>query len=83
MIFESARKLDWFRDMKPSGRPFDLLKNVREFVGPYEAGRTPLWLWEEAILAGYGAFRFLQEHRRARVHLDMNERKMTWETLPL
>lgn len=83
LIFESARKLDWFRDMEPGELSLDFLKNVREFVGPYEAGRTPLWLWEEAILAGYGAFRFLQKHRRARVHLDMNERKMTWETLPL
>lgn len=81
LIFESARKLDWFRGMKHGGLSLDLLKNVREFVGPYEAGKAPLWLWEEAILAGYGAFRFLRDHRRAQVRLDMNERKMTWEPL--
>ena len=44
--------------------PFDLLKHVRQFVAGYEPERCPLWLWEEAILEGYAAFRFLREHRR-------------------
>jgi len=81
-IFEFARKLDWFSGVNTGGLPLNMLKSARQFVGPYEAGKLPLWLWEEAILAGYGAFRFLQEHRRARIHLDMNKRQMTWEELP-
>lgn len=81
-IFEFARKLDWFAGMETGGLSLDMLKSIRQFVGPYEVSKAPLWLWEEAILSGYGAFRFLQEHRRARLLLDMNQRIMTWEPLP-
>lgn len=81
-IFEFARKLDWFSGMKPGELSLDLLKSVRRFVGPYEIKEAPLWLWEEAILAGYGAFRFLREQRRARLRLDINKRQLTWEALP-
>lgn len=81
-IFEFARKLDWFAGMEAGGLSLEMLTSIRQFVGPYEVSNAPLWLWEEAILSGYGAFRFLQEHRRARLHLNMNQRKMTWELLP-
>jgi hypothetical protein len=44
--------------------------------------RCPLWLWEEAILQGYAAFRYLREYRRGRLHIDMNSRRLSIETLP-
>ena len=68
--------------MKPGDLPFDLLKHVRDFVAGYESDQCPLWLWEEAILEGYSAFRFLREHRRGRLHIDMNNRRLSVETLP-
>lgn len=80
-IFGQALKLDLFADMKPGDLPFDLLKHVRQFVAGYEAERCPLWLWEDAILQGYAAFRFLREHRRGRLLLDMDKRQMTIEPL--
>lgn len=80
-IFGQAIELDLFANMKRGDMPFDLLKHVRQFVAGYEAERCPLWLWEEAILQGYTAFRFLREHRRGRVRIDMNNRQLSIEAL--
>ncbi|MRI55320.1 pyrophosphatase [Methylobacterium sp. DB1607] len=80
-IFGQAVELDLFAGMKPGDLPFDLLKHVRQFVTGYEAERCPLWLWEEAILQGYAAFRFLREHRRGRLILDLDKHQMTIEPL--
>lgn len=81
-IFGKALELDFFANVKPGELPFDLLKHVRQFVTGYEVYQRPLWLWEEAILQGYAAFRFLREHRRGRLHIDMNNHKLDIETLP-
>jgi hypothetical protein len=81
-IFGQAIELDFFVNMTPGDLPFDLLKHVRQFVAGYEAERCPLWLWEEAILEGYAAFRFLQNHRRGRIHIDMTHHRLNIETLP-
>jgi NTP pyrophosphatase (non-canonical NTP hydrolase) len=81
-IFGHAINLNLFADMKPGNLPFGLLKHVRQFVAGYEADQCPLWLWEEAILQGYAAFRFLREHRRGRLHIDMNNRRLSIEALP-
>lgn len=81
-IFGKALQLRLFADMKPRDLPFDLLKHVRQFVSGYEVEQCPLWLWEEAILQGYAAFRFLREHRRAQINIDMNSRQLTFEPLP-
>jgi NTP pyrophosphatase (non-canonical NTP hydrolase) len=76
-IFSQAVELDLFANMQRGGLPFDLLKHVRQFVAGYEAEQCPLWLWEEAILQGYAAFRFLREHRRGRVTIDMINHKLS------
>jgi hypothetical protein len=81
-IFGQAVNLNLFADMKPGDLPFDLLKHVRQFVAGYEADQCPSWLWEEAILQGYAAFRFLREHRRGRLHIDITNRRLSIETLP-
>lgn len=81
-IFGQAAALNLFADVKTGELPFDMLKHVRQFVAGYEAEQLPLWLWEEAILQGYAAFRFLREHRRGRLHIDTNNRRLTIETLP-
>jgi hypothetical protein len=81
-IFSRAIELDLFANMKLGDLSFDLLKHVRQFVAGYEAEQCPLWLWEEAILAGYAAFRFLRETRRGRIHIDMAKRRLGVEALP-
>ena len=81
-IFGQALELDLFANMEIGDLPFDMLKHIRQFVAGYEAEHCPLWLWEEAILQGYAAFRFLREHRRGRLHIDMPNHRLSIETLP-
>ena len=81
-IFGQAANMDFFANLKPGELPFDLLKHIRQFVSGYEAEHFPLWLWEDAILDGYAVFRYLREHRRGRLHIDMISRRLTVEALP-
>jgi NTP pyrophosphatase (non-canonical NTP hydrolase) len=81
-IFGQAKALDFFAGMKAGELSFDMLKAIRQFVAGYEPAYCPLWLWEEAILQGYEAFRFLREKRRARLRIDMTQRKLIVGDLP-
>jgi NTP pyrophosphatase (non-canonical NTP hydrolase) len=80
-IFGQAIELNLFVNMKIGDLPFDMLKHIRQFVAGYEAEQCPLWLWEEAILQGYAAFRFLREHRQGRLHIDMSNHRLSIERL--
>ena len=80
-VFGHALRLDLFSGLGAGDLPLDLLKTVRRFVAGYEPEACPLWLWEEAILQGYAAFRFLKEHRKARLHLDLAARRLAVEHL--
>lgn len=82
LIFSEAKSQAFFRNVKRGKLSFDLLKRIRGFVKGYEAQDIPLWLWEEAILQGFDAFRFLQEHRAARVTISYSERKLKLERHP-
>jgi NTP pyrophosphatase (non-canonical NTP hydrolase) len=81
-LFGQAQQLNFFEGVKPGGLPLDMIKHVRQFVAGYEADRCPLWLWEEAILQGYAAFRFLQKNRRARIGIDFARRRLRIKELP-
>jgi NTP pyrophosphatase (non-canonical NTP hydrolase) len=81
-LFGQAQQLNFFDGVKPGGLPLDMLKQVRQMVAGYEADRCPLWLWEEAILQGYEAFRFLQKNRRARIGIDFARRRLRIKELP-
>lgn len=81
-IFNQAQRQSFFKNIRRGELSFDLLKNVRKFVRGYEAEKCPLWLWEEAILQGYDAFRFLKEYRRGRVRIDMQKHQLSIEKLP-
>ena len=82
-IFGQAQQLRFFENVKRGGLPLDMLKHVRQFVTGYESERCPLWLWEDAILQGYAAFRFLKTHRRGRVQIDFANRRLRIKDLPL
>jgi NTP pyrophosphatase (non-canonical NTP hydrolase) len=81
-LFGVAKQLDFFVGQKPGDLSFTLLKTIRQFVAGYEAHDCPLWLWEEAILSGNEAFRFLRKYRRGRLRLDLINHKLTVEELP-
>jgi hypothetical protein len=80
-IFGQAIELNLLANMKIGDLPFDMLKHIRQFVAGYEVEQRPLWIWEEAILQGYAAFRFLREHRRGRLHIDMPNHRLSIERL--
>ncbi|MCX8253702.1 Pyrophosphatase [Beijerinckiaceae bacterium RH AL1] len=82
-IFGQAQRLNFFAGLKPGDLPLDMLNHVRDFVAGYEAAECPLWVWEEAILQGYAAFRFLQKHRRGRITVDLANRRLTIRELPI
>lgn len=81
-IFGCAKQLALFDGIAPGDLPLDLLKGVRGFVAGYEPQDSPLWLWEEAILQGYAAFRRLKESRRGLLRLDLGARRLSVEPLP-
>lgn len=75
-VFGQAKRLEFFEGQGPGDLGFTFLKSVRQFVRGYEPEVCPLWLWEEAILAGNRAFRYLREHRRGRLILDLDARSL-------
>lgn len=81
-VFGIAKDFDFFADQNPGDLSLSLLKNVRQFVRGYEVHSSPLWLWEDAILQGNHAFRFLRENRRGRVKLDIEKRSLSIGELP-
>ena len=80
-IFGQAKKADFFKDEKQGDMSFALLKQVRQFVEGFEPEICPLWLWEDAILQGCQAFRFLQKRRKARLTVDRTARVLRVEDL--
>lgn len=81
-VFGEAKRLDFFEGHRPGDLGFAFLKSVRQFVRGYEVEACPLWLWEEAILAGNEAFRFLRDKRSGRLQLDLNGRSMSIKDIP-
>ncbi|KQW72347.1 nucleoside triphosphate pyrophosphohydrolase family protein [Ensifer sp. Root127] len=81
-VFGIAKDFDFFANQKPGDLSLTLLKNVRQFVRGYEVHTSPLWLWEEAILQGNHAFRYLRENRRGRIKLAVEKRSLSIEELP-
>ena len=78
-VFARAKEHDFFEGRDEVD--FNLLKTVRGFVQGFEAEKCPLWLWEEAILKGNAAYRFLRQHRRGRLILDLDKRDMIVQEL--
>lgn len=81
-VFGRAKKLDFFNNLRGGDLSFTLLKSIKDFVQGYEPDQCPLWLWEETILQGSRAFRFLREHRRGRIHLNLLSRSLVISELP-
>ncbi|HCK82993.1 MAG TPA: pyrophosphatase [Hyphomonadaceae bacterium] len=75
-VFTQGKSLGLFEKVKRGELSYDLLKTIRQFVRGYEVESAPLWLWEEAILAGFKCFRVLKENRGGIVTMDMNKRRI-------
>jgi hypothetical protein len=73
IVFNEAKQSAFFERVGRGKLSFDLLKTVRQFVEGYEVDVMPYWAWEDAILQGYEAFRFLRRHRRGTVTVRRRE----------
>lgn len=78
-IFNHGSRLKYYESVK--SLDFTLLKAVKELVKGYEVDICPLWQWEEAILAGFKAFRYLRKNRKGLVIADLEKRLITVESL--
>lgn len=58
---------------------FSLLRTIRQMVRGYEVEACPLWMWEDAILQGFAAFRELRRHRGGVVIADLDARTLTYQ----
>ncbi|UOR14676.1 MazG nucleotide pyrophosphohydrolase domain-containing protein [Qipengyuania aquimaris] len=76
LVYNEAKRDGLFRDVKPGKLSFDLLKTIRSFVKGYEVEAVPYWVWEEAILQGFAAFRYLVEYREATISIDYEARTL-------
>lgn len=81
-VFGQAKQLEFFAGRAAGDLSFTFLKAIRQFVRGYESETCPLWLWEQAILSGNEAFRFLRENRRAQLRLDLHARTLHVGELP-
>jgi NTP pyrophosphatase (non-canonical NTP hydrolase) len=81
-IFNRAKELDFFSGVGEGELSYDLLKSVREFTHGFEVEACPPWLWERAILQGYGAFRFLLANKAALVDIDLDTRTLSFGPIP-
>lgn len=73
-IFNHGRRLNFYENIQTVD--YRLLKSIKDFVGGYEVERCPLWVWEQAILEGFRAFRFLKAHRKGELEIDLASRKI-------
>ena len=78
-IFNYAKTLDFFEDHRTLD--YSLLKVIPTLVAGYEVQDCPLWVWEEAILQGYDAFRQLRTHRGGVVTADLDQRSIAFHKL--
>ena len=79
IVFSRAKEMDYYDGVDHVD--YDLLKAIQEFIQGFEVADLPLWQWETAILEGYRAFRFLQEHEGGYVTLDINRRELLYREL--
>jgi NTP pyrophosphatase (non-canonical NTP hydrolase) len=73
-IFGHGRRLNFYENI--STVDYGLLKSIRDFVSGYEVERCPLWMWEQAILESFRAFRFLKLHRGGELKIDLEARRV-------
>jgi hypothetical protein len=83
LIYNEAKREGFlFADVARGKLSFDLLKTIRSFVQGYEVENVPFWVWEEAILQGFAAFRYLVAHRSGRVTIDYSHRRLRIGPIP-
>lgn len=76
-IYNNARDRRFYRQIKHLDT--EMLLTIKRIVGHVEVVRRPMRLWEQAILQGYAAYRYLLRNREAVLLVDMQKRKLVIE----
>ncbi|MFM9849450.1 MAG: pyrophosphatase [Hyphomicrobiaceae bacterium] len=74
-VFSHGLQHQAFKDV--DSLDFDLLRTIQQMVRGYEVEACPMWMWEEAIMQGFTAFRYLKQHRGGVVVADLLQRTLT------
>ena len=80
-VFSRAKSQSFFENVERGGLSYDLLKSIGDLTKGYEVEACPPWLWEEAILQGYEAFRFLRQHGSGIISINRAMRSLTIKAL--
>ncbi|MEV2188523.1 nucleoside triphosphate pyrophosphohydrolase family protein [Streptomyces sp. NPDC047970] len=79
LVFSYAARHRYFADIKHVDH--ELLTTINHMTAHLEVGACRAADWEHAILTGYTAWRQLREADGGTVHLDLDRRTLTVETL--
>lgn len=74
-VFSHGLRHQAFKDV--DSLDFGLLRTIQQMVRGYEVEACPMWMWEEAIMQGFTAFRYLKQHRGGVVVADLLQRTLT------
>lgn len=80
-VFSRAKNQNFFAGVSRGELSYDLLKVIQDLTCGYEVEACPPWLWEEAILQGYTAFRFLRDHGQGIISVDRKSRTLVARAL--
>lgn len=75
-VFSAARAHSFFRTSTTI--PTEIIKACRSMTAHLEVSRRSAQDWEFAILNGYRVFTLLTENRGGTVHLDLNDRALSY-----
>jgi hypothetical protein len=71
LVYEQAKLVDFFKDEKHV--PFELLKLVERLTRGLEVNRATYDLWNDAILQGYAAWRYVRANNGGYLKCDMTK----------
>jgi len=80
-VFSRAKLQGYFDGVAVGALSYDLLKVIQDLTRGYEVENCPLWLWEEAILQGYAAFRALRTLGSGRIKISRTDRTINVEAI--
>ena len=75
-LFGEAKRRQFFASTK--NVETEMLATVKQMVSEFEVSNRPYWMWEEAILEGFGVFRALRDNGGGTVTVDMIKRSIEY-----
>jgi NTP pyrophosphatase (non-canonical NTP hydrolase) len=74
-VFSHAREYNWLEGKASVSS--EMLRSIRRMACGLEVSRCSTGEWEDAIIQGFAAWRFIQKHQGALLTLDLDQRTIT------